>query len=86
MAGACVSRCPTGFTSCGNACVDLARDAVHCGACDTRCPVLPNTTGGACVASACVAGSCSVGYGDCDGDTTNGCETSLTANDAHCGA
>ena len=86
MAGACVSRCPTGFTSCGNACVDLARDAVHCGACDTRCPVLPNTTGGACVASACVAGGCSVGYGDCDGDVTNGCETSLTANDAHCGA
>jgi len=29
---------------------------------------------------------CPAGYGNCDGDPTNGCETDLTSDAAHCGA
>ncbi|MEZ4310934.1 MAG: hypothetical protein R3F14_23070 [Polyangiaceae bacterium] len=39
--------------------------------------------------AACTAGACSLvcdaGYGDCDGDPQNGCETPLDTTD-HCGA
>jgi len=37
-----------------------------------------------CVSGACVF-ECAPQYSDCDGDHTNGCETSLRRNDAHCG-
>lgn len=30
--------------------------------------------------------TCASGTGDCDGDPSNGCETSLVGNDDHCGA
>jgi hypothetical protein len=29
---------------------------------------------------------CNVGYGDCDGDSANGCETNTRTSAAHCGA
>ncbi|MFA5625528.1 MAG: hypothetical protein WC966_10825, partial [Bradymonadales bacterium] len=38
---------------------------------------------------ACIDGECKIfcktGYGDCDGDLSTGCETSLIYNDDHCG-
>jgi hypothetical protein len=41
-----------------------------------------------CVDGRCVIGSCDPGYGDCDGDAANGCETSLNTlgNCGACGA
>jgi hypothetical protein len=81
---ACVSGCAAGQARCGGACVDTARDADHCGACDTVCPAAPNA------ARSCVGGRCGVvcnaGYGDCDGNAANGCETDLRTSTQHCGA
>jgi hypothetical protein len=37
-AGKCVVMCDAQRTFCGNACVNVARDANHCGMCGHRCP------------------------------------------------
>ena len=61
----------------------LATDAAHCGSCGNECT---NENGG----TRCVEGECSPrcdgGFGDCDGDPANGCETDLTTSLANCGA
>jgi cysteine-rich repeat protein len=46
---------------------------------------LPNTVSAQCVTGACSNPACAPGYGDCDGDPTNGCETDVTTDPAHCG-
>ncbi len=81
--GRCVTVCPPGQFVCAGACVDLRTTATHCGACGTVCPGAPNG------APACEEGRCRVvcaaGFDDCDGDPSNGCETSLLTSRAHCG-
>jgi hypothetical protein len=78
-----VRQCPPGQVSCSGLCVDLRSDAANCGACGRACPGAPNA------APRCVAGVCQVacrpGFGDCDGNPANGCETDLTSDAAHCG-
>ena len=76
--------CGAGEARCGGMCVDLQSSAAHCGACGNACS-LPNAAP-TCVAGACVTTRCSTGYGDCDGVTTNGCETDLRTTTGHCGA
>jgi hypothetical protein len=89
-AGACtVAACATGFADCdgnpANGCeVNTLADVDHCGACGDRC-ALPGGTN-ACVRGACVVTACAAGLGDCDGNDTNGCETSISGSLAHCGA
>ncbi|AKU95348.1 Tryptophan synthase alpha chain [Labilithrix luteola] len=67
-------------------CVDLTNDVDHCGACGNRCPgwAAPNST------SVCNAGICDTqckeGFGDCDGDKSNGCETNVMVDETSCGA
>jgi cysteine-rich repeat protein len=46
---------------------------------------LPNTVSAQCVMGACSNPACAPGFGDCDGDPTNGCETDVTTDPAHCG-
>lgn len=66
--------------------VDLTRDSMNCGECGNACRISsssphaqPSCTEGRCIAT------CESGYGDCDGDATNGCESRL--DDVHsCGA
>jgi hypothetical protein len=72
---------------CDGTCVDTSTDPHHCGGCENDCSVLAHVTGAVtCTAGACVlTGACAAGFGDCDGDANNGCETSLT-DAAHCGA
>jgi hypothetical protein len=82
-------ECPTGQLSCGSAPACTSPADLHtCGSCSNDCTALPNVTGPTtCNGGRCafVASSCATGYGDCDGDPTNGCETAL--NDAdHCGS
>ena len=84
--------CNTNFGNCdGNAAngceADLTSTTANCGACGTNCTTnVAHVTGGvSCSASACTySGSCSTGYGDCDGNAANGCETNLYAS-ATCG-
>jgi hypothetical protein len=64
--------------------IDTDHDPDHCGACDaTPCVVLNATPD--CTAGRCVVRSCNSGYGDCDTDPTNGCETNVLTSVAHCG-
>jgi cysteine-rich repeat protein len=46
---------------------------------------LPNTVSAQCVGGACVNPVCALGFADCDGDPSNGCETDITTDPAHCG-
>ncbi|MBM4358741.1 MAG: hypothetical protein FJ096_11620 [Deltaproteobacteria bacterium] len=66
-------------------CVTLATDPANCGACGNVCAPPVHATAG-CAMGACGIGQCGMGWGDCDMGTSNGCETELLSNDAHCGA
>jgi hypothetical protein len=87
--GICVVvTCPPGMFDCDgqsfNGCeVDTQTDPQNCGGCGMVCPQPPNTvvtcTNGAC------SFFCSTGFGDCDNDMNNGCETFLSSN-SNCGA
>lgn len=68
---------------CDGDCVDVMRDVAHCGACGNTCTAPPNALP-ACEAGAC-AFVCTDGFGDCNGDATDGCEADLTVPSS-CGA
>ena len=83
-ASSCVGACPTEAPSmCGSSCVDTTTDPAHCGTCDAPCNPAHGT--GECAGGACTLRACDPGFGDCDGDATNGCETTLDTLD-NCGA
>jgi hypothetical protein len=81
--GVCVSTCATGLTLCNGVCVNLATDPAHCGTCNSLC-----TTSSQAVAF-CASGSCgyrcNLGFGDCDGNADNDCETDTQTSAQHCG-
>jgi hypothetical protein len=81
--GVC-SPCPDGLTECAGACVNTATDRANCGVCGHVCRVANGTA--ACSNSVCIVASCSSGYGDCDKDASNGCETDLNPDVNNCGA
>jgi len=87
--GECVvGACDAGTGDCdgvdANGCeTTLSSDAENCGRCGNVCPA-PAGASAVCVGSTCTV-ACASGFGDCDGDPENGCETSLTT-DAACGA
>ncbi|MFO0610451.1 MAG: hypothetical protein U0324_45240 [Polyangiales bacterium] len=88
-ARACTARCNAGFADCngtaGDGCeVDTRVTVTSCGACGRACAV-PNGTAG-CAGGACAVAGCNDGFGNCDGDASNGCETNLATTPAHCGA
>jgi hypothetical protein len=39
-----------------------------------------------CSGGACAVASCNAGFGNCDGNPSNGCEVAHDTNSAHCGA
>src|SRR5262249_29812283 len=88
-AGSCtVASCSSGFSDCdGNPAdgceVNLNADPSNCGACGHVCS-LPSATAG-CAGGACVVASCNAGFGNCDGNPANGCETPLNTH-TNCGA
>lgn len=81
------SQCAAGWADCDgigtNGCEqDIATDTANCGACGNVC-------GSSNGQSVCKNGTCSIGckkgYGDCDGNVKNGCETNLETDVNHCG-
>jgi hypothetical protein len=88
-AQACVNgqcACPvSGQTLCGGACVDLQSDPANCGGCTITCPSGANTSA-ACIGGVCGQATCTAGFGNCDGNPSNGCETSTTSDLNNCGA
>jgi hypothetical protein len=83
-AGMCVSGCPQGETNCSGACADLQRNVSHCGGCGRVCQT-PANARALCTSGQC-SFTCNAGFGDCDGNPSNGCETSLQNSVASCGA
>lgn len=84
----CGFVCIPGFADCdldpANGCeVDLGSDIANCGACGNLCADVPNGSA-ACSAGLCEF-ACVPDFGDCDLDTSNGCETDLTSTLEHCG-
>ena len=82
--GECV--CPPGLALCGNACVNLTTDPKNCGACGNLCSVLGAAKGqvGTCAYGYCVQ-ECRQGWGDCNGDPSDGCEVNLSSDQNNCG-
>lgn len=63
---------------------DTNSDRMNCGACGRVCATPRGTTQNTCVMGACVP-VCAAQFGDCDGDTANGCEAELNTDD-RCGS
>jgi hypothetical protein len=85
----CSTTCNAGFADCdsnpSNGCeVDTRSAASHCGGCGMQCPSAPNAS------PTCAMGRCGIvcdmGFADCDGNPSNGCEVDTRSNAAHCGA
>ncbi|MBI5516833.1 MAG: SBBP repeat-containing protein [Deltaproteobacteria bacterium] len=84
----CGFACMASFGDCdreaGNGCeVDLRIEVRHCGVCGRSCTA-PASATPTCTAGAC-GWRCNTGAGNCDGNPTNGCETDISLNTAHCG-
>ena len=65
--------CGVGAQCCDNSCIDPQNDPLHCGGCDA-CPNIANVAE-TCSAGFCGIGECDPGFANCDGDASNGCET-----------
>jgi hypothetical protein len=89
-AGQCtIASCNTGFADCdhnaANGCeANLTNDVRNCGACGVVCSA--NNATSTCAASACQIAACNPGFGDCDGNASNGCEVNLLTSVNNCGA
>jgi hypothetical protein len=89
VAGACqASPCVAGRGECdGNLGVtcetDLTTSLGNCGFCGNAC----STANGSpqCSAGSCGVRTCNAGFGNCDSNVANGCETPLASTTAHCG-
>ena len=86
-AATCVPGCKDdlrcgGGKCCTMRCVDVGNDANNCGACGNKCS--GNHTQAICVAGKCQMGKCDSGWGDCNKDPKDGCETNLHVDANHC--
>jgi alpha-tubulin suppressor-like RCC1 family protein len=84
----CRTTCNLGFGDCDNldlnGCeANLLTATAHCGGCNRVCPTAANAVP-SCVDGGCTF-RCVAGYGDCDGNASNGCETALDTS-LNCGA
>jgi hypothetical protein len=83
----CASACPAPLEQCpgGGACIDPRFDPDHCGGCGNSCPPVENAAR-ACGFFGCTRGACAPGFGDCNAELADGCETNLAADPANCGS
>ena len=85
---ACGAACSGTFADCNgdleDGCeIDLSNDAAHCGTCLNACPAADNANP-SCASSNCGSG-CQSGFGNCDNDLANGCESDLSHDAQNCG-
>lgn len=85
--------CPPGAQLCEfgqepdvqSVCFYVDVDPKNCGACGRACPIPPDDKGkAACNGGHCEL-QCPVGYADCDGSFSTGCETSVDSDPTNCG-
>ncbi|MBX3209481.1 MAG: hypothetical protein KF764_30890 [Labilithrix sp.] len=82
-AGACKLACRPSYHACAGACV-VDTDPAACGAGCVVCPV-PAHAEATCKDAAC-GFQCSAGFGNCNQDAADGCESNLATDPLHCGA
>lgn len=91
--GSIACGCPAGKTLCstfsGPTCVDVTSDVENCGACGHLCPfsgssIKPHQYG-TCTDGVC-GFACEPGWGNCNGNTADGCEINLMTHGGNCGA
>ena len=86
VSGVCASLCGSSTSAsiqiCNGVCTDTAFDANNCGGCGKVCTASNANT--SCGNGVCGT-ICKAGYGDCDGDPSNGCEENLETSTANCG-
>lgn len=81
VADTCGTKCTAPSHICGNRCV--TNDPTACGAACTVCPAPANATA-TCAAETC-GFQCSAGFGNCDMNPANGCETTFATDPLNCG-
>ena len=88
VGGVCSMSCNSGWGDCNSSAndgceTDLTSTSDHCGTCQVACTNGHGST--SCVASKC-SPKCGSGFGDCNGDPIDGCETTLTTDSNNCGS
>ena len=89
-AGTCVmGDCLDGYGDCntdaGDGCeVVFASDPDNCGACGLSCEQAHAIA--QCLLGQCSISQCDDGYGDCNSDASDGCESDLNSDPLHCGS
>jgi hypothetical protein len=90
-ASTCNPVCNSGYANCDgdgyNGCeANTANTRLHCGGCGLECSsaASAHVSTNNCSGSSCNP-SCTTGYGNCDADGYNGCETDTTTSRLHCG-
>jgi hypothetical protein len=82
-----VSTCSPGLGDCSPTVpgceTNLLTSTTHCGYCGNACSFSQATA--KCDAGTCVLSACNDGYGNCDQNDLNGCETNTNSNVLHCG-
>ncbi len=91
--GCIVAGCDDGWDNCNSGTpdggyadgceVNTLESADDCGACGNACTV--ENGSGQCVNGNCAVDGCGDGFGDCDGDYENGCETNIWTDKTSCG-
>jgi hypothetical protein len=86
--GVCSYICTPPFANCdgssANGCeTNTSNNVSHCGACGNVCS-FPNATA-VCIGGDCHIGACHAGFGNCDNNDGNGCETDLLTDENNCG-
>jgi hypothetical protein len=76
--------CEAGSKLCSGKCVSLDDPSYGCAASSCSGCVLQNAVP-KCTQGACDVGMCSIGWGNCDGKVSNGCEADLVTSPGHCG-
>jgi hypothetical protein len=75
-AGTCADFGCTSGLCCEAACVDIMTSNAHCGGCNQPCMPASGATA-QCSSGTCMR-ACETGFFDCDGDASNGCESTTT--------
>lgn len=73
--------CKSGFCSVNGICKDQNTTTNGCGTGCTDCGAYTNVAAASCSGGACVINTCTPGFGNCDGNISNGCETNISGND-----